>query len=285
MRYTSGDRPGTGLEGRGGRLIELDRDHPGFRDASYRKRRDRIARIALDYQGGAVPDAPYTEEEHAVWCAVWEQLAPLHERWAPRGYLVLNHRLGLSRDRIPQLAEVNQRLQHVTGFEMEPVAGLIEPRTFLSWLGDGVFLATQYVRHHSAPLYTPEPDVIHELVGHAASFTHPMIAALNRSFGRAAGEANDREMSKLERVYWWTMEFGALVEDGEVKAFGSGLLSSCGEIARFATEAELLSFDVERMAATDYDPTDYQPAVFLAPSWEVMYFELSNWLDDGGWRT
>ena len=265
-------------------LVALDRDHPGFRDPAYRSRREEIARIALDYQGGEIPHAPYADAEHAVWREVWEALDPLHQRWAPRGFLILHQRLQLDRLRIPQLAEVNPRLETVTGFRMLPVAGLIHARTFLSYLADGVFLATQYVRHHSAPLYTPEPDVIHELVGHAASFTHPMIAALNRSFGRAARAASEREIALLERAYWWTMEFGALVEEGEVKAFGAGLLSSVGEIGRFAHEAELQAFDVERMARTDYDPTDYQPIVFLAPSWEVLYFELSNWLDDGGWR-
>jgi len=265
-------------------LVHLDQDHPGFRDLEYRGRRDHIARIALGYLGGPVPEAPYTAEENAVWREVWSKLGPLHDRWAPRGYLILNRRLGMSRDRIPQLEDVNEKLRSITGFEMEPVAGLIAPRVFLSYLAGGVFLATQYVRHHSAPFYTPEPDVIHELVGHAASFTNPMIAELNRAFGRAAKQANDAELAALERVYWWTLEFGALVEEGQVKAFGSGLLSSCGEIARFATEAELLSFDIERMATTDYDPTNYQPCVFLAPSWEVLYNDLHSWLHDGGWR-
>jgi phenylalanine-4-hydroxylase len=190
-----------GHAGGEGCLVELDRDHPGFRDGEYRARRDAIARIAYEYPGGEVADAPYTDAEHGVWRAVWEHLGPLHERWAPRGYLVLNQRLGLDRARIPQLRDVNRRLRQVTGFEMEPVAGLIDPRTFLSYLDDSIFLATQYVRHHSAPLYTPEPDVIHELVGHAASFTHPMIAHLNRSFGRAARAADDTEITALERVH------------------------------------------------------------------------------------
>lgn len=265
-------------------LVALDRDHPGFRDPAYRRRRDAIARIALEYRGGPVPPAPYVEEEHAVWREVQRRLAPLHEIRAPRGYLLLNRRLGMSRERIPQLEEVNAKLRPITGFAMQPVAGLIEPRVFLGHLAGGVFLATQYVRHHSAPLYTPEPDVIHELIGHAASFTHPMIAELNRAFGRAAAAAAPAELRRLERAYWWTLEFGGLMEEGRVKAFGAGLLSSCGEIARFADEAELLPFDLRRMAETDYDPTDYQPRIFVAPSWEVLYHDLHSWLQDGGWR-
>lgn len=264
--------------GGAGSLVELDQDHPGFRDAAYRERRNTIARAALEYQGGPVPEVPYTDEEHAVWAEVWNSLDPLHQQWAPRGFLVLHHRLGLPRASIPQLETVNRRLLEVCGFKMLPVAGLIEARTFLGYLADGVFLSTQYIRHHSVPLYTPEPDVVHELIGHAASFTHPMIVELNRAFGRAARVADDAGIDRLERVYWWTMEFGALREDGAVKAFGAGLLSSFGELGSFADRAELRPFDLPAMASTDYDPTDYQPVVYVADSWEEMYFELAEWL-------
>ncbi len=260
------------------RLVALDRDHPGFRDAAYRARRDAIAASALAYRSGPVPAVPYTEAEHGVWQQIWRALDPLHQSWAPRGFLVLHRRLALSRDRIPQLEEVNRRLVDVCGFRMQPVAGLIEPRAFLSRLADDHFLATQYIRHHSTPLYTPEPDVVHELIGHAASFTHPMIVELNRAFGRAARVATDAAVQRLERVYWWTMEFGALRENGALKAFGAGLLSSFGELGSFAERAALRPFDVDAMARTDYDPTDYQPQIFVADSWEEMYYELAEWL-------
>ncbi len=259
-------------------LVQLDQDHPGFRDAEYRSRRNTIAQVALDYVDGPVPEVPYSEDEHAVWTQVWESLDPLHQAWAPRGFLVLHKRLGLDRARIPQLEVVNQRLMQVCGFRMLPVAGLIQARTFLSYLAEGVFLSTQYIRHHSVPLYTPEPDVVHELIGHAASFTHPMIVELNRAFGRAARVADDAGIERLERAYWWTMEFGALREDGAVKAFGAGLLSSFGELGSFAARAELRPFDLPQMAATPYDPTNYQPVIYVAESWEEMYYELAEWL-------
>jgi len=259
-------------------LVELDRDHPGFRDRSYRDRRNTIAQLALGYVDGEVADVPYTEAEHQVWQQVWQVLEPLHQLWAPRGFLVLHKRLGLDRGRVPQFAQLNQVLQRVCGFRMLPVAGLIEARTFLSYLAEDTFLATQYIRHHSEPLYTPEPDVIHELIGHAASFTHPMIVELNRAFGRAARVADESGIQRLERAYWWTMEFGALREDGQVKAFGAGLLSSFGELETFAERAELRPFDLPAMANTDYDPTNYQPIIYVADSWEEMYFELAEWL-------
>lgn len=264
--------------GGAGRLVQLDQDHPGFRDAEYRARRNTIAQAALDYVDGPVPEVPYSEDEHAVWAQVWDSLDPLHQAWAPRGFLVLHKRLGLDRSRIPQLEVVNQRLMDVCGFRMLPVAGLIQARTFLSYLADGVFLSTQYIRHHSVPLYTPEPDVVHELIGHAASFTHPMIVELNRAFGRAARVADDAGIERLKRAYWWTMEFGALREDGAVKAFGAGLLSSFGELGSFAGRADLRPFDLPQMAATSYDPTNYQPVIYVADSWGGMYYELSEWL-------
>jgi phenylalanine-4-hydroxylase len=82
-------------------LVQLDRDHPGFRDPVYRARRNDIARAALEYRGGQPPVIEYTEAEHAVWRQVLKALGPLHEQWAPRGYVILNRRLGLDRDRIP----------------------------------------------------------------------------------------------------------------------------------------------------------------------------------------
>ena len=259
--------------------MELDRDHPGFRDSAYRERRDGIARAAIDHQGGPPPQVDYTPEENGVWREIWRHLSPLHERLAPRGYRSLCARLGFEPDRIPQMEGVNRRLLPATGFQMQPVAGLIEAGAFLSQLGDGVFLATQYVRHPSTPLYTPEPDVVHELVGHAASFLHPGIADLNRQLGKAAQTASADVPLQLERVYWWTMEFGALVEEGSPRAFGAGLLSSFGEIRRLEEGAELLDFNVEEMAFRDYDPTDYQPALFVASSWEEFDGNLRAWLE------
>ena len=155
-------------------LVPLDPDHPGFKDPVYRARRNAIAKLALDYrEGQPLPDVEYTEDEQAVWRTVWEHLAPLHDRFACREWKESSKALALDRTRVPQLAEVNEALKRGAGFRMLPVAGLVQGRTFLGMMGKGSFLSTQYMRHHSVPLYTPEPDVVHELVGHAASLFHP----------------------------------------------------------------------------------------------------------------
>src|SRR6266581_8287857 len=167
-------------------IVELDPDHPGFRDAAYRARRNQIAQLALSYEPGApIPDAPYTAEEHEVWRTIWKALKPAHQTHACADYLAARERLRFEPDRIPQLREVNERVQAISGFRLEPVAGLVEPRVFLESLASGTFLCTQYIRHHSTPLYTPEPDVVHEIVGHAVTLASKRLAELNRLFGKA----------------------------------------------------------------------------------------------------
>ena len=259
-------------------LVPLDPEHPGFRDSVYRARRNAIAKLAYDYvTGDPAPTVSYTDEEHAVWGQVCELLEPRHRDFACSEYRECVDAVALDRTRIPQLEEVNARIRPLTGFRMLPVAGLVTARAFLSFLADRIFLATQYIRHPSRPLYTPEPDVIHELVGHAASFAHPLYCGLSAHFGRAARVASDADVERIARLYWFTLEFGAAIEDGVPKAYGAGLLSSVGEMDRLR-DAELRRFDCRTMADTNYDPTDFQPFYFVAPSFGAMCDEVSGFL-------
>jgi phenylalanine-4-hydroxylase len=262
-------------------LLQLDADHPGFHDAVYRRRRNEIARAALDYrEGQPVPSIGYTEQEHEVWTEVWRHLDPLHERYACRAYRDAGDRIALSRERIPQLNAVNATIQPLLGFRMTPVAGLVAAKSFLSQLGRDVFLSTQYMRHHSVPLYTPEPDVVHELIGHAATFADPTFVALNRAFGEAALRAHDdpEMIERIGRLYWYTLEFGVLRERGRLRVYGAGLLSSFGELGRFENEEELRDWNVDVIATTPYDPTQYQQNLFVAPSFETMAEDVHRWL-------
>jgi phenylalanine-4-hydroxylase len=261
-------------------LVILDRDHPGFRDPVYRQRRDAIARAALAHRDGqAPPTIEYTDEEHGVWSVVWENLAPIHQRYACAAWFDGDRKLELSRARVPQFAEVNAQILPRTGFCMMPVAGLVTPGAFLRELGRGVFLSTQYMRHPSAPLYTPEPDVVHEMIGHAVSLANDDFALMNRRFGEVASTLPDEAMEPLIRAYWYSLEFGVIREGGALKVFGAGLLSSFGECGRFEKEAELRPFDLDVIAATPFDPTNYQNTLFVAPSFEAMKHALLAWLD------
>jgi phenylalanine-4-hydroxylase len=260
-------------------LVKLDPDHPGFRDKEYRARRNAIAQIAMSYQPGSpIPSAPYTELEHGVWKTIWEALRPAHREHACAEYLACIDRLAFDAHRIPQLDEVSRKVAAISGFRLEPVAGLVEPRVFLESLARGVFLSTQYIRHHSTPLYTPEPDVAHEIIGHAVTLASKRLAELNRLFGEAVSRTHVADdLDRLARIYWFTIEFGVLREDGKIKAYGTGLLSSAGELAEMH-KAELRPLNLEEAAEHDYDPTHFQSVLFCAESFDEMHETLREFL-------
>jgi hypothetical protein len=143
-----------------------------------------------------------------------------------------------------------------------PAAGLVELAQFYGSLADGVFHSTQYVRHHSVPLYTPEPDVLHEVFGHGNCLAHDRFAALYRAAGDAVRRVETEDaLEFISKVFWFSLEFGVVREGGEVRTYGAGLLSSYGEIQQIA-QADLRPLDIARMGVQTYDITHYQPILF-----------------------
>lgn len=263
--------------------VELAHDHPGFLDESYRARRDAIA--ALAYRGGGtLLDVEYAVEEHALWASLACALDPLHARFACAPIREAGPVAALPRDRVPQLREVSARLEAATDFRLRAVAGLVPARAFFAALADGIFLSTQYIRHASRPHYTPEPDIVHELFGHAASLADPRIATLNRKIGAAGRVADETTLLAIERVYWFTIEFGLVLEEGVPKALGAGLLSSVAEL-RAACERfgdglpALVPFSLEEIVATPFNTEAPQHVLFLAQSLDALEMELDAWLD------
>ena len=167
--------------------VHLVADHPGANDLDYLERRGEIAAAALDWEPGTpAPTIEYSEPEQNVWRTVCRELAPKHEQLACRAYRDAVAALDLPRDRIPQLEEVSARLEPLTGFTYLPAAGLVPLAEFYGALADRKFHSTQYIRHPDAPLYTPEPDLIHEVIGHGNLMASPEFAELNQLAGRAA---------------------------------------------------------------------------------------------------
>ena len=255
--------------------FELPEDHPGFSDPAYRARRARIAEVGAAYtKGDPIPDVEYTPEEDDVWRVVSSELAVKHRTYACREYIAGVERLVLPTDRVPQLREVDERVHALTGFHIQPVPGLVPTRVFYGSLADRTFNSTQYIRHHSVPFYTPEPDIIHEIIGHANSLASPVFADLYEEAGKASVRSeSDEALDFFSRVFWFTLEFGVLHEDGEVKTYGSGLLSSYGEIEVFRS-AEIRPWDLVAMGTQDYDITRYQPVLFAAESFPKLVDDL-----------
>ncbi|MBF6061835.1 phenylalanine 4-monooxygenase [Nocardia terpenica] len=251
----------------GGVTVHLSDEHPGVHDPEYRARRNGIAAQALSYRdGGPLPRIAYTDEEEEVWRIVSAELARKHRKLASAEVLAGQERLGLPVDHIPQLDEVTVKLVPLSGFRYVPAAGLVPLRQFFGSFADRTFHSTQYIRHHSAPLYTPEPDAIHEIIGHANQLASPRFAAIYAEVGAAVARLEtDAALKFLADVFWFSMEFGVVRERGEVRCYGAGLLSSYGEIEEFR-DAELRPLNITEMGTAVYDITHYQPVLYCAKS-------------------
>jgi phenylalanine-4-hydroxylase len=216
--------------------------------------------------GEPSPRIEYTEAEQTVWRTVCRELFPKYEHLAIREFQEGVERLGLPRDRVPNLDEVSERLEPLTGFRYVPAAGLVELREFYGTLRDRIFHSTQYVRHSDVPLYTPEPDIIHEVIGHGHLLATPTFSELHQLTGEATHRLRDDDnLAFLSNVFWFSVEFGVVVEDGELRAYGAGILSSYGEIDEFRS-MEHRPLDIVEMGMTDYDITAYQPLLYRAES-------------------
>ncbi|HLS13708.1 MAG TPA: phenylalanine 4-monooxygenase [Beutenbergiaceae bacterium] len=250
-------------EDENGVQVHLADDHPGATDAEYRRRRNEIAAPVMSWRPGmAVPQVNYTEAEHQIWRQVCAELGPKHQRLAIQEFLEAKEALALPADRVPQLDEVSAGLQRLTGFTLHPAAGLVPLDVFYGSLADRVFHSTQYLRHSSQPLYTPEPDIIHEVVGHGNLLASPEVAGVKHLAGQAARRCEtERGLQYVADVFWFTIEFGVMYQDGELRCYGAGLLSSYGEIEEFRG-ADIRPIDFHQMATLDYDITQYQPILF-----------------------
>jgi phenylalanine-4-hydroxylase len=251
--------------------VHLAHDHPGANDPVYRRRRGEIAAAALAWSPGEpAPRIDYTEAEQNVWRTVCREIAPKHERHAVSEYREALARVDLPTDHVPGLDEVSARIEPISGWRYVPAAGLVPLREFYGSLEKRVFHSTQYVRHPDVPLYTPEPDIIHEVLGHGHLIATPTFGELHRLAGVATNRLRDEDNLRfLSKVFWFTLEFGVTVEQGELRAYGAGILSSYGEIDEFRA-MEHRPLDLVEMGTADYDITAYQPVLYRAESVEQI---------------
>ncbi|KAI4470955.1 aromatic amino acid hydroxylase [Holotrichia oblita] len=231
----------------------LDADHPGFKDPIYRQRREQFAKIASNYKyGQPIPKVQYTIEETKTWGVVFRELHKLYLKYACQEYLEnwpqLVKYCGYREDNIPQLQDINVFLKRKTGFQLRPVAGYLTPRDFLSGLAFRVFHCTQYIRHSSDP------------------FTHQN---LSQELGLASLGACDEDVDKLATLYFFTVEFGLCKQNGELKVYGAGLLSSVAELKHaISTPDKVKRFDPEITCIQECIITAYQNAYWYTDSFE-----------------
>jgi phenylalanine-4-hydroxylase len=261
--------------------LELEPGHPGLGDEGYVKRRQELFAVcrAARLSHRLPPLIDYTDEEERIWRQVTPKLDELHVRHASAVYLNAKRELKISEDRIPQLRHLSERLEKVSGMHLVPAEGPIPYRTFYSYIADRGFPVTQFIRHGSKPEFTPEPDMIHDCLGHVPPLLNRDYAALLTLIGRAAVTVptGDKVLA-LKRLSWFSIEFGLIDQEGETKVFGAGILSSIGEIPNslFSPDVQRRPFRTAEVIETDYDSSRMQDLLFVIPSLSFLKNEVES---------
>lgn len=250
-------------------------------DAGYRARRDEIAALSHRYvRGEPVPPIDYTEQEHGVWRLVATELADRHRHCATTEFLHAAEDLAIPVEGIPQLQDVGARLGELSGFGLRPAAGIVPFADFCGSLADLYFQSTQYIRSHTSPHYSTEPDVLHELIGHANALADPRFAALYRVVGEATRRVRTEEaLQFIAKTFWFTMECGVMTQNGELKAYGASLLSSTGELENFR-DATIRPLALADLAGTDYDISKYQTLLYTVDSMDELEDTMGTFWSD-----
>ena len=158
---------------------------------------------------------------------------PQLEEHACAEYLDGFQRIGLKAAELPDLAEVSCRLRPRTGWQSTPVSGFLPAGAFFEMLSLRMFPTTTWIRGRESMEYTPEPDIFHDVFGHVPMHAHPVFADFLEHYGKVcAGLSDARDLERMGRLFWFTVEFGVIRERGKVKVYGSGLISSHGECSR-----------------------------------------------------
>jgi phenylalanine-4-hydroxylase len=215
----------------------------------------------------------YTAQQHATWAELVERRMPELAAHACEEYLQGFEQIGLGANAIPNLEEVNRRLRPRTGWEATPVSGFLPADAFFAMLSDRKFPTTTWLRGREALNYTPEPDIFHDVFGHVPMHAHPVFADFLEHYGRVCAKLTDKAaLERLGRLFWFTVEFGVIRQKGEIRLYGSGLISSQGESDYVVRGGpEIRGFNVDRVLNQEFSTSEMQPVLYAVESFEEIY--------------
>jgi len=224
----------------------------------------------------------YTTAEHAVWDTLYERQAAILEGRACDAFLRGLEALDLHQGGIPDFRRLNQDLEGLTGWRIVAVPGLVTDAVFFDHLAHRRFPAGRFIRAATSLDYLQEPDIFHDVFGHAPMLTDPVFADYMQAYGQGGLRALHLDhLQHLARLYWYTVEFGLTATQTGPRIYGAGIVSSHAETL-FALEdlsPNRLAFDLERVMRTPYRIDDFQQVYFVTPSLETL---LAATLEDFG---
>jgi phenylalanine-4-hydroxylase len=245
----------------------------------------------------------YSAENQETWGRLLNRMTPRWARYANLRYLEGLDRLHLSAAQIPRLEDLSRFMQPLTGFRSRAVSGYVPSYIFFDCLRRREFPTTITIRDGARLEYLPEPDIFHDVAGHVPMHTDPAFAGALVRFGEAAAAAAERaadigdhheklrvltsKIRGMSRFFWFSVEFGLMRAGSDgLKVYGSGLLSSFGEIAHAidAPEVRRVPFSIEEVINQPFEIDHYQPLLYIVESFDHLFdlvSELERWIRDG----
>lgn len=220
----------------------------------------------------------YTDAENEVWGMLFERQMPIAKQYACDEYLEGIDILGFSPDKIPQIPDMNEKLQAATGWSVEPVNALISFDKFFTLLSQKKFPAATFIRTKEELDYLEEPDIFHEFFGHCPMITDQTYADFMQKYGELGVDATPNEQTMLARLYWFTVEFGLINTSKGLKVYGGGILSSIEETP-YSVESSVpirKTFDELEAFRTPYRIDILQTVYFIIKSYQELYHLLDK---------
>jgi len=216
----------------------------------------------------------YMPEQHALWAELVRRRMPQLREHACAEYLDGFETIGLQEDRLPDLKAVSARLAPKTGWQSTAVSGFLPAPAFFEMLAARMFPTTTWLRSRSSMEYTPEPDIFHDVFGHVPMHAHPVFADFLEHYGKVCLSliGDQSALEKMGRLFWFTVEFGVIRQRGELKIYGSGLISSHGECTRvLAGGCAVRDFRLDQVLETTVDTGVMQPVLYAVESFEQIF--------------
>ena len=220
----------------------------------------------------------YTSEQRALWSELVQRRMAQLEQCACREYLQGWRVLGLEQERIPHLPEISKRLYQRTGWKVQPVSGFMPEMAFFEMLAARQFPATTWLRSRESMDYTPEPDILHDALGHLPMFAEQSFADAVAEYGRVCHRMESEEkLERMGRLYWYTFEFGLIRQEGAVRVYGSGVASSQRECTNVLTGGcEIRDFSVAEVLNTTVKVDELQKQLFAISSFAEILIAIGE---------
>ena len=263
------------------KTIKKAESRSAFEKAGMENSDPRIIPVKLDKpapEGNEIVYPDYPPEDQETWSLLFKRQRELLPGRACQEYLDGLALMEFPEHRIPYLGDVGRVLQRTTSWQVARVPGLLFEGDFFSRLARRVFPSTDYIRPRHELDYTPAPDLFHDIFGHTPMITNPSFADFYQKIGEASLNAKGEDRRRLERIYWFTVEFGLIHTSHGMRIYGNGIISSFAETRHSLTDkVEKRPFNLEKIAEQDYDVWHMQQLLFVIDSFEQLEQGFYAW--------